>query len=47
MKEILEELRARNHYGGGYFVEFAKGSHQKASNWSIGMRKIKRTLKRK
>jgi len=42
MEQILKILRSAEHYGGGYYVEFAKGSHQIAVNVSTGVRKFKR-----
>jgi hypothetical protein len=40
--QVIDLLRKDNYYGAGNLVEIAKGKHQLATNFKIGLRKIKR-----
>lgn len=40
--EIIKILQSGDYFGGGNFIEIAKGKHQYISSMRVGGRKIKR-----
>ncbi len=45
--DILDELRKREHFSKDFYIEFAKGSHERVTTWSGFKRKVKRICRRK
>lgn len=43
MINIIKALQAFDHYGGGEYIEIAKGKHEYVTSWKGFKRKIKRT----
>lgn len=42
---IVDIVRSDNFYGGGKWIEIAKGKNQMVSTWAGFIRKIKRIIK--
>jgi len=43
--QIIDVLQSGDFYGGGEWIEIAKGKNQIADNWSKFIRKVKRIIK--
>ena len=43
--EIIKQLQKDNYYGGGEYIEIAKGKHEMVTTWKGGWRKFKRNRK--
>jgi len=42
--QVIDLLRKDEYLGGGNLIEIAKGKHQMATSFKIGLRKIKRNF---
>ena len=42
MIEIIKALQKDDYYGGGYYIEIAKGKHEYVTRWIDIKRKIRR-----
>ena len=43
---IIETIKAYDYYGGGKWIELAKGKNELVTDWSSIKQKMKRTIKR-